>query len=147
MYILYILYTYREKNNIILSNCNDQVLLYHHVALELQKFPFISKIHVGFKTQLMQTSKLIHTVSKRHSYGIQQFRDHANSWKPGLGEQVLNYYLRTHNFHNILLLTAVLWQTVSRQVSGMFQYNQRVSKCFWKTILTTSSFSPPPHIL
>src|ERR1700676_1779592 len=36
----------------------------------VMKFPFISRFRVGFETQLMETTKLSRTVSKKFSQGI-----------------------------------------------------------------------------
>jgi hypothetical protein len=37
---------------------------------ELRKIPVISKIRVGFQTQIVMTTKIIPTVSKTHSHDI-----------------------------------------------------------------------------
>jgi hypothetical protein len=48
----------------ILSKNNLWVLLWGKGISEVQEFPFISKIRVGFETQLIDTTKYIPTVIK-----------------------------------------------------------------------------------
>ena len=55
--------------NTITESCSEAM-----VFQELLKFPFISKIRVGFETQLMNTTKHSRTVSKIHSQGIRHSR-------------------------------------------------------------------------
>jgi hypothetical protein len=48
--------------NFISSKTNQWVLLWDNGISEVQEFPFISKIPVGFETQLIETTKCIRTV-------------------------------------------------------------------------------------